>query len=129
MPAPRALAPHVQAAVARTVQPHAAPPARPVAPHVQAALNRPALPPTAQRQPSSNPAGRDASGFVTYTDQKTPTTPPPPPRWPIYSLHCQDGAECSLQDVRTGRWHQAGSMYAGFVRMGAGGTVYVSPRP
>ena len=139
MPGPRALAPHVQAALARTAQPRVAAPARPtpaVAPHVQAALGRTAplaaaqRPPAAQRQPAANPAipGRDASGFVTYTDQKTPTTPPPPPRRPIYSLHCGDGEGCRIQDVRTGRWHEAGSMYAGFVRMQSGGTVYVSPR-
>ena len=138
MPGPRPpLAPHVQAAIARgagqappssvPVQAHpAAPQARPLAPHIQAALGRTAAQPT-----QGNPAipGRDASGFVTYTDQKTPTTPPPPPRWPVYSLHCHDGESCRLQDVRTGRWKEAGSMYAGFVRMGAGGTVYVSPRP
>jgi hypothetical protein len=125
----------VQAALARTAQPHAAPPARPVAPHVQAALGRTAPPPAAQRQPAEpakshapSTPGRDALGFVTYTDQKTPTTPPPPPRRPIYSLHCGDAGGCRIQDVRTGRWHEAGSMYAGFVRMQAGGTVYVSPR-
>ncbi|HZF11294.1 MAG TPA: hypothetical protein VFE33_21080 [Thermoanaerobaculia bacterium] len=128
---------HAGQAAPAAAQPHAALPARPLAPHVKAALGRTAPPPAAprqmpaaQRQSAANPAipGRDASGFVTYTDQKTPTTPPPPPRRPIYSLHCSDGAGCRIQDVRTGRWHEAGSMYAGFVRMQSGGTVYVSPR-
>ena len=74
-------------------------------------------------------SGRDALGFITYTDQKTPTTPPPPPRWPVYALHCGDRGGCRLQDVKTGRWRDAGTLYAGFVRMQAGGPVYVSPRP
>jgi len=80
------------------------------------------------RPPGADPAA-SALGFVAYTDQKTPTTPPPPPRWPIYALHCGDRGGCRLQDLRTGRWREPGSMYAGFVRMSAGGPVYLSPRP
>jgi hypothetical protein len=159
MPGPQPLiAPHVQAAIARgaghgagqaafaasvaaaAVQPRTVAPVRPLAPHVQAALGRtspPAVQPKAATNPAASsgtaasaaaPGGRDAFGFITYTDQKTPTSPPPPPRWPVYSLHCGEGG-CRLQDVRTGRWREPGSMYAGFVRMGSGGTVYVSPRP
>ncbi len=157
MPGPQPpLAPHVQAAIARggaargagtpaAAQPRAILPVRPLAPHVQAAVGRAALPPAVQPKAAMNPGptsavpapatstaaatgGRDASGFVTYTDQKSPTSPPPPPRWPVYSLHCGEGG-CRIQDVRTGRWREPGSMYAGFVRMGSGGTVYISPRP
>ncbi len=159
MPGPRPpLAPHVQAAIARgaghpsgttspaAAQPRAIAPVRPLAPHVQAAVGRVAPPSAAQPKAATSPGttgttssgpatsaasatgGRDAFGFVTYTDQKTPTSPPPPPRWPVYSLHCGEGG-CRIQDVRTGRWREPGSMYAGFVRMGSGGTVYISPRP
>jgi hypothetical protein len=126
-------------------QPRAVSPLRPLAPHVQTAVGRTAPPLAAQPKTATSPGtpgptssgptpapsatgGRDAFGFITYTDQKTPTSPPPPPRWPVYSLHCGEGG-CRLQDVRTGRWREPGSMYAGFVRMGSGGTVYVSPRP
>jgi hypothetical protein len=140
MPPPRPLAPHVQAALQRgAVQPRAVSPVRPLAPHVQAALGRTSPVHAAQLKAAEKAAepqrsaplpmaGRDALGYVTYTDQKTPTTPPPPPRWPIYSLQCGEGG-CQIQDVRTGRWKEPGTMYAGFVRMGTGGTVYVSPRP
>ena len=129
------LAPHVQAAIQRTAAPswpargpvQASPaPSAPVrAHHVQASMARP---PAAPGGPGGDPAA-SALGYVAYTDQKTPTTPPPPPRWPVYSLHCGDRGGCRLQDVRTGRWREPGSMYAGFVRMNAGGPIYVSPRP
>jgi hypothetical protein len=89
----------------------------------------PAVQPRSGEKSAEPAQGRDALGFVTYADQKTPTTPPPPPRWPVYALHCGDQGGCRLQDVRTGRWRDPGTMYAGFVRMQAGGPVYVSPRP
>lgn len=141
-PAPRPPAPHVQAAVQRTggrtpsppavAQAHPVAGARPPAAHVQAALQAHAA---VQRKaaelapkPVSAPAAQ-APGYVVYTDLKSPTSPPPPPRWPVYALHCPDKGPCTLRDVRTGRVTEAGTVYAGFVRMAAGGEVYISPRP
>jgi hypothetical protein len=67
--------------------------------------------------------------FVVYEDRKTPGVPPPPPRWPVYALHCPDKGRCVLEDVKTGRIHEAGTVYGGFVRMSRTGPIYISPRP
>jgi len=96
---------------------------------VQAAP-RPA-PPAATVQRQEAAAGQEKfTGWVVYDDRKTPTTPPPPPRWPVYLLSCgEGGAGCSVEDVKTGRSHPAGTMYAGYVRLASTGRTFVSPRP
>ena len=149
-PLPKPPAPHVQAALRQTspVRPAAVQPARPVvahgapAPHVQAAVARtvpaPPVRPIVQRKEEaaaekpSSPAHLPPSqsgDFLVYEDRKTPNTPPPPPRWPVYALHCPDEGPCVLQDVKTGRIHPAGTVYGGFVRMSRNSPVYISPRP
>ena len=158
-PAPKTLAPHVQAALRQTA-PAVRPPAvqaRPAvaaiaqgvpAPHVQAATARttrtapappvppPPVRPAVQRKEAaeekSSPAHLPPSqsgDFVIYEDRKAPNCPPPPPRWPVYALHCPDEGPCILQDVKTGRVHPAGTVYGGFVRMSRHSPVYISPRP
>jgi hypothetical protein len=154
-PAPKPPAPHVQAALRRTssvpARPAAVQPARPAvahgapAPHVQAAVARtvpaPSVPaphvqPMVQRKAAaekpSSPAHLPPSqsgDFVVYEDRRAPNTPPPPPRWPVYALHCSDKGPCVLEDVKTGRIHPAGTVYGGFVRMSRNSPVYISPRP
>jgi hypothetical protein len=158
-PAPKTPAPHVQAALRQTapaVRPPAVQ-ARPAAaaiaqgvpaPHVQAAMARttrtapappvppPPVRPAVQRKEAaeekSSPAHLPPSqsgDFVIYEDRKAPNCPPPPPRWPVYALHCPDEGPCILQDVKTGRVHPAGTVYGGFVRMSRHSPVYISPRP
>ena len=138
---PKAPAPHVQAALQRTS------PVRPVAvqarpaPHVQAVIARtppapPPVRPVIQRKeeakvplsPAHLPPSQSGE-FVIYEDRKTPGVRPPPPRWPVYALHCPDNGPCVLQDVKTGRMREAGTVYGGFVRMSRTGPIYVSPRP
>ncbi len=146
-PAPKTPAPHVQAALRRTspgaVQPSRPVPARGAAPHVQAAVAQTAPAPPAphvravvQRKeeaverPSPAHLPPTQSGeYVVYADVKSPGSPPPPPRWPVYALHCPDKGPCILEDVKTGRIHPAGTVYGGFVRMSRVGPVYISPRP
>jgi hypothetical protein len=124
-------APHVQAAVARTapaVQARPAPAAPPVpAPHVQAVVQRKEE--GAERLSPAHLPPSQSGDFVIYEDRKSPGSPPPPPRWPVYALHCPDEGPCILEDVKTGRIHPAGTVYGGFVRMSRVGPVYVSPRP
>jgi len=139
---PKSPAPHVQAALQRTAPTRpAAVQARP-APHVQAVTARtPPAPPvrpvvqrkekeeaSAPRSPAHLPPSQSGE-FVIYEDRKTPGVPPPPPRWPVYALHCPDHGPCVLQDVKTGRMREAGTVYGGFVRMSRTGPIYVSPRP
>lgn len=142
--ASRTPAPHVEAAVERGrgaaggVQPAPGPPAP--AAHVLAATGgRGAPAPPVQTRTAGPPGAGAASGegsparasvaeYVTYVDVKSPTTPPPPPRGPVYELHCADGAGCSVRDVKTGRVRPAGDLFGGFVRMSRSGPVYVSPR-
>jgi hypothetical protein len=104
------------------IQPKAAaPPPRHPAPPV------PPVPPAIQRKADEAPgAGGD---FIVYEDRKSPGSPPPPPRWPVYALLCSEEGPCMLQDVKTGRLRQAGTVFGGFVRMARGGNVYISPRP
>ena len=45
----------------------------------------------------------------------------------MYSLNVSDGA-CSVRDIKTGRQRPAEDFFGGFVRMGKGGQIYVSPR-
>ncbi len=134
MATPGAVAPHVQAAVHRAAPPAPRPPVQarpsPVPPpvpaaHVQAVVQR-------QQEAPKGPAHlppASSGEFVVYEDKKSPGTPPPPPRWPVYALHCPDEGPCQLQDVKTGRLRDAGSVYGGFVRMSRSGPVYISPRP
>lgn len=124
----RVAAPHVAAALAQRAatslqrQASAAPAA-----HVTAAITRAqGAAGNVQRQTSAAPRENE---FVTYSDLKSPNAPPPPPRWPVYRLRCEDGENCSIEDVKTGRVHPAGDLYAGFVRMSRGGSIYLSPRP
>ena len=127
-----AVAPHVQAATARPqpgprpVQARPVPvPAPPVpAPHVQAVVQRKEAPSSPAHLPPSQ-----SGEFVIYEDKKTPGVKPPPPRWPVYALHCPDEGPCVIQDVKTGRTRQVDNLYGGFVRMSRTGPVYVSPRP
>jgi hypothetical protein len=135
-------APHVQAATGRIPAPPVAPPvqARPAAPappsparHVQAAVQK--------KENGSGEAGKEKSSapahlpptqsgdFTVYEDRKTPGINPPPPRWPVYALHCSDKGPCVIEDVKTGRTREAGTVYGGFVRMSRSGPVYISPRP
>lgn len=126
LPAP-APGQHVRAAVdihrhpfARpvAVSPHGGP-----APHVQIALaRREALPPAPD-------AAEGAGDFVSYEDRKNRGGPVPPPKRPIQILRCNgDGTGCSLISVETGRTKQAGTLYAGFVRMSRNGDIYLSER-
>lgn len=128
-------APHVQAAVVRPVpgprpvqaRPAPAPPVP--APHVRAVVQ---FKETAEKSAPPSPAHLPPSQsgeFVIYEDKKTPGVPPPPPRWPVYALHCPDKGPCVIQDVKTGRTRQVDNLYGGFVRMSRTGPVYVSPRP
>jgi hypothetical protein len=123
-------APHVQAAMARTapaVQARPAPAPPVPAPHVRAVVQRRE---EAAEKPSPAHLPPAQSGeFTVYEDRKTPGAHPPPPRWPVYALHCPDRGPCVLEDVKTGRIHEAGTVYGGFVRMSRVGPVYVSPRP
>jgi hypothetical protein len=82
-------------------------------------------------EPNVAPSGQEKfTGWVTYDDRKGPTTPPPPPRWPVYLLSCGEGGTgCTVEDVKTGRTHPAGTMYAGYVRLASTGRTFVSPRP
>jgi hypothetical protein len=150
-PAPKTPAPHVQAALRRTSHGPAAQPARPAvahgapAPHVQAAQARLAPSPpvpaphvravvqrkeeAAERLSPAHLPPTQSGEYVVYSDIKSPGSPPPPPRWPVYALHCPDEGPCILEDVKTGRIHPAGTVYGGFVRMSRIGPVYVSPRP
>ena len=123
-------APHVQAALARTapaaVQARPSPASPVPAPHVQAVVQRK----EAAERPSPAHLPPSQSGeYVVYSDIKSPTSPPPPPRWPVYALHCPDEGPCILEDVKTGRIHPAGTVYGGFVRMSRHSPVYISPRP
>lgn len=131
-----AVAPHVQAAVARSrpvprpvqARPVPAPPVP--APHVQAVVQRKEA--AAEKSAPSSPAHLPPSQsgeFVVYEDKKTPGVKPPPPRWPVYALHCPDKGPCVIEDVKTGRTRQVDNLYGGFVRMSRTGPVYVSPRP
>jgi len=136
MSGPPKLAPHVEAAIQRgagiaqaTQATQAAQPktfsnggSTPLAPHVQAAIQKCHNPTVLQRQVAP-------AGYVTYEDVKAPTSPPPPPRWPVYALHCADGESCAVEDLKTGRVRPAGDMFAGFVRVSPRGPVYLSPRP
>lgn len=134
--APGAPAPHVQAAVQRAVppaprpavqaRPSAAPPPAPAA-HVRKVVQRKEEAP-APKSPAHLPPPQSGE-FVVYEDKKSPGATPPPPRWPVYALHCPDEGPCQLQDVKTGRLRDAGTVYGGFVRMSRTGPVYVSPRP
>lgn len=126
-----AVAPHVQAAMARS-HPEPRPvqarpvPAPPVpAPHVQAVVQRKEA---ENLSPAHLPPSQSGE-FVIYEDKKTPGVKPPPPRWPVYALHCPDKGACVIQDVKTGRTRQVDNLYGGFVRMSRTGPVYVSPRP
>lgn len=139
---------HVRHAVAAAHHPNAqakpagaATPAPPpaLASHARAAL-RPGA--AAQRQEEGDDGGRQqreafarldaargvVSDFVSYPDLKTGGAPPPPPRRQVYSLACQGGGACRLQDVKTGRQSDAGDFWGGFVRMAKHGPIYVSPR-
>jgi hypothetical protein len=101
-------------------------PAPPVpAPHVRAAVQ---LKEAEKRSPAHLPPSQSGE-FVIYEDRKTPGVHPPPPRWPVYALHCPDEGPCVIQDVKTGRMRQVDNLYGGFVRMSRTGPVYVSPRP
>jgi hypothetical protein len=126
-------APHVQAAVAQTARTAPAVQARPApappmpAPHVRAVVQRKEE--TAERPSPAHLPPSQSSDFVVYEDRKAPNTPPPPPRWPVYALHCPDEGPCILEDVKTGRIHPAGTVYGGFVRMSRHSPVYISPRP
>lgn len=135
-------APHVQVAVARTppaapVQPRTNPAPPPVpARHVQAAVQRKEAgaggAPEGKTDSSSKAPAHlpptQSGDFVVYEDRKTPGVNPPPPRCPVYALHCSDEG-CVIEDVKTGRTRAAGSIYGGFVRMSRTGPVYISPRP
>jgi hypothetical protein len=126
-------APHVQAALGRTapsriaappVQARLAPAPAAPAPHVRAVVQR--------KEETSSPAHlppTQGGEFTVYEDRKTPGVLPPPPRWPVYALHCPEKGPCVLEDVKTGRIREAGTVYGGFVRMSRVGPVYVSPRP
>jgi hypothetical protein len=127
-----AVAPHVQAAMARSqpaprpvqARPVPAPPPVP-APHVQAAVQ---LKEAEKLSPAHLPPAQSGE-FVVYEDRKTPGVKPPPPRWPVYALHCPDKGPCVIEDVKTGRTREAGTLYGGFVRMSRTGPIYISPRP
>jgi hypothetical protein len=136
-------APHVQAALGRTApapppvqaRPSPAVPATPAA-HVRAVVQRKEeassssapVEKAEKRSPAHLPPTQSGE-FTVYEDRKTPGVSPPPPRWPVYSLHCPDGGPCMLEDVKTGRLREAGTVYGGFVRMSRTGPVYLSPRP
>jgi hypothetical protein len=155
---PPKFAPHVAQAIGRAAggpgaaQAKPGPPAAPgaarhVAQAVAQAKARPAQAPPAQgaralqRQEDEDPgrqqkeafaklnAARGApSDYVAYPDLKTGGAPPPPPRRQVFSLSCEGGGQCRLQDVKTGRQSDAGDLWGGFVRMSKRGPVYVSPR-
>jgi hypothetical protein len=125
-------APHVQAAVAQAARaaavqarPAAAPPVP--APHVRTVVQRQEEAPERSSPAHLPPA--QSGDYVVYVDVKSHNSPPPPPRWPVYALHCPDEGPCILEDVKTGRVHPAGTVYGGFVRMSRNGPVYISPRP
>ncbi len=129
-------APHVVAAIRQAQGPAGArgvatgiqrqPAAGPAA-HVAAAISRAQGPASSAQRQAGGPSRQ--SDFVTYNDIKSPNAPPPPPRWPVYRLRCSDGENCSVEDIKTGRVHPADNLYAGFVRMSKGGSIYLSPRP
>jgi hypothetical protein len=115
------------------VRPHRHPFAQPVAvippggraPHVQTALARRDASP-----PPPSDAGSDLAGnFVSYEDRRNRGGPVPPPKRPVQVLRCGgDGTGCVLVSVETGRTRKAETLYAGFVRMGRDGDIYVAER-
>src|SRR3954470_18292157 len=120
---PKALAPHVQAAIQRTPLP------RPAAAQARMDNAPPPVRPVVQRKEAKAPLSpahlppSQSGEFVIYEDRKTPGVPPPPPRWPVYALHCPDKGPCVIEDVKTGRMREAGNLYGGFVRMSRTGPV------
>ena len=134
------LAPHVQAAIQRCHDPAALQPRTDGASNAGPGGNRQdPNPPGSGRgaendgKSSEKPPGPRIAGapgnVVTYVDVKSPNAPPPPPRWPVYALHCTDGETCTVEDLKTGRTRPAGDMFAGYVRVSPRGPVYLSPRP
>lgn len=95
------------------------------APHVRAALLRTMAP--EQPQPAPGPAV--AAGYVVYEEKKLGVAPPPASKKPVYTLHFdQKGKNCTIRNLATGQVKNAGTLFAGYVRMKKDGPLYVSPR-
>lgn len=101
---------------------------RQLAPHVRNAIQ---MTPQPGNSPDTGPGQPPAaSDYVLFEEKKLGGAPPPPPRSPVYTLQCDDkGQGCSLRDITTGRMQPAQNLYAGFIRMGKGSNLYLSPRP
>ena len=95
------------------------------APHVRAALLRTLAP----KQPRPAPGPKAADGYVVYEEKKLGAAPPPAPKKPVYVLAFdQKGKNCTIRDLATGQVKKAGTLFAGYVRMKKDGPLYVSPR-
>lgn len=134
--APAAHAAHVAAAIAAAgptmepptgsgaVQTKSTGPLDAYAAHVQTAIQF-----KGSATESLEDAGAASFGdWVSYPEKKGMRIPPPPQK-PVYSLSCgEKGEGCRLRSLENGRVQQAGTMFAGYVRMSKGGDIYVSPR-
>ncbi len=98
------------------------------APHVRTAILAASWPPKQAQE--VQPATSLPTDYVVYTDKKSfPDAPVQPPRKPVFRLSFDaTGKHCKLHDLQTGQVRDAGTLFAGFVRMKKDGAVYVSPR-
>ncbi len=95
------------------------------APHVRAAILRTMAP----QQPRPAPGPNVADGYVVYEEKKLGVAPPPASKKPVYTLHFdQKGKNCTIRNLATGQVKRAGTLFAGYVRMKNDGPLYVSPR-
>ncbi len=95
------------------------------APHVREALLRTMAP----QQPRPAPGPKVAAGYVVYEEKKLGVAPPPASKQPVYTLHFdQKGKNCTIRNLATGQVKNAGTLFAGYVRMRKDGDIYISPR-
>ena len=83
----------------------------------------------APQQPRPAPGPAVAAGYVAYEEKKLGVAPPPASKKQVYTLHFdQKGKNCTIRNLATGQVKNAGTLFAGYVRMKKEGPLYVSPR-